>query len=133
MHFRPSRLRFILIRGGFCVLILLILWQIRTLLTNNLSLHRKPVQIFYWQEFPDEKNFFNKEQRLIQIELIEKQKRTNQFNWTRIFQEIYTRKVEHLHQHDGKNFYKMISHIPTSDIPQKTFEIFEETPVGKDY
>lgn len=125
MFIRISRLRLILIRCGFVIISVFILWQIRTFLREN----RNSVDIFYWQELPHGKKFLSKEQRLVQIEFLEKHRRQNQLNWTQIFHEIYARKLQQIQQRDQKTSDKIIRHIPTQNSSQKIFQIFEETPV----
>jgi hypothetical protein len=129
MYLRISRLRFVLVRCCFFVIILLFLLELKTFYKNDISSNKNPIEILFWEQLNNQDKFLTNEQRIEQIEFIEKLRKKNQLNWTNIFYDIYQRKIEKLHQRDMKNIYKyrIIEH--TENIPQKTYEIFEETPV----
>ncbi len=129
MYFRLSRLRFMLVRCCFFLLILLFLLQIRTYFQNDILLKSNSIENLYWQELHHQDKFLTNEQRIERIEYYEKQRKKIKLNWTNVFYDIYQRKIEKLNQRDLKNFYKYRSTKISPNISQNIIEIFEETPV----
>ncbi len=129
MYLRISRLRFVLVRCCFMLIILLFLLEIRIFLKNNNLSNKNPIEISFWKKLSNQDKLLTNQQRLDEIELTEKQRKKHDLNWTSIFYTIYQRKIQKLHQRDIKNSYKHIAIENTQNISQKIFEIFEETPV----
>jgi len=131
MFLRISRLRFVLVRCCFFLIILLFILEIKTFIKNDILINKNPIEILFWEQLNNQDKFLTNEQRIKQIQLIENQRRKHQFNWTNIFYDMYQRKIEKLHQRDLKNTYKYRIIENIENISQETFEIFEETPVKK--
>jgi len=131
MFLRISRLRFVLVRCCFFLIILLFILEIKTFIKNDILLNKNPMEILFWEQLNNQDKFLTNEQRIKQIQLIENERKKYQFNWTNIFYDIYQRKIEKLHQRDLKNTYKYRIIENIENISQETFEIFEETPVKK--
>jgi hypothetical protein len=129
MFLRISRLRFVLVRCCFFLIILLFILEIKTFIKNDILLNKNPMEILFWEQLNNQDKFLTNEQRIKQIQLIENERKKYQFNWTNIFYDIYQRKIEKLHQRDLKNTYKYRIIENIENISQETFEIFEETPV----
>ncbi|CAF1277758.1 unnamed protein product [Adineta steineri] len=128
MYLRVSRLRCVLVRCSILLIILLFLLEIRIFVKNTISstTTTNPIEISFWQKLDDQDKLLTNEKK---IELIEKYRKKYDLNWTNIFHNIYKRKIEKLYQKDMKNDYKYIIMENMTNIPQKTFVIFEETPV----
>jgi len=129
MYLRISRLRLVLVRCCLIFIILLFILELKIFFKNDVLLNKNPFEILFWEKLNNEDKFLTNQQRIEQIELIEKQKEIPQLNWTNIFYDIYRKKIEKLHQRDMKNLYKYQTTENVQNISQKTFEIFEETPV----
>ena len=129
MHFRLSRLRFLLLRSVFCLLFFILILKIRTFFRNDMSLKTNLMEILYWQEFDNEDRLLSKEQRIEQIESFENQRRKEKINWTMVFYDLYERKLAKLNQRDQNNLYKIRNTNKTQTSPQNSIEIIEETPV----
>ena len=131
MYLRISRLRFVLVRCCLLVIILLFLLEIRIFFPNDIYSNKNPMEILFWQKFMMQDKLLTNEQRIEHIDLIQKQRKRNQLNWTNIFYDIYQRKNERLDQRDMTNTYKIITKDTSQNFSQKIYEIFEETPVRK--
>jgi hypothetical protein len=129
MYFRLSRLRFVLVRGCFLLIILLFTLKFRTFFTNDISLTKNPIEILFWEQLYKQDQLLTNEEKIEQIQFLEKQRKKNHLNWTNIFYDIYQRKIEKMNERDMKNIYKYRSRKNTQNFSQKIFEIFEETPV----
>jgi hypothetical protein len=129
MYLRISRLRFVVIRCCFLLIILLFLLEIRIFFNDEISSYKNPMEILFWQKFLLQDKSLTNEEKIEQIESIDKRRKKNILNWTNIFYDIYQRKLEKLNQRDITNAYKHINIDNSPNISQKIFEIFEETPV----
>ncbi|CAF3778380.1 unnamed protein product [Rotaria socialis] len=130
MYLRISRLRFVLVRCCFLLIILLFLLEIKIFLFyNDNSSKKSPMEISFWQQLYEQDQLLTDEQRVKQLESIEQQRMKIEPNWTNIFFNIYRRKLARLDQRDMKTSYKYRTIENRQNFLQTTFEIFEETPV----
>ncbi|CAF0848503.1 unnamed protein product [Rotaria sordida] len=129
MHLRISRLRFVLVRCCLLLIILLFLLEMKIFFKNDNISNKSLMEILFWKNLLKQDQLLTNEQRIEQIELIVKQRKKNELNWTNMFYDIYRRKIEKLNQRDMKNVYKYSIIENIQNISQITFEIFEETPV----
>ncbi|UJR36727.1 hypothetical protein I4U23_029443 [Adineta vaga] len=130
MYLRLSRLRFVIVRACFLLIILLFILQIRlSFKKKNFSSTKNPFEISFWQKLYNLDKLLTNQQKIEQIELLYKQRRRNELNWTSIFYNIYRRKTIKLEEKDMKHTekHRVIETLPS--VSQKIFEIYEETPV----
>lgn len=129
MHFRLSRLRFVLVRCCCFLIIFLLILELKSFFQTNSDSNKTPKEILFWEQLNKQDKYLTTEQRIEQIKLIEKQNQKNHLNWTKIFYKIYQTKIEKLDQKDMKNIYKHKIIENKENVSQKIFQIFEETPV----
>lgn len=127
MFLRLSRLRFVLIRSCFLSLSIILFLQIVTLF-NHENITNKTDQEVSLEQSSDKD--LTDENRLQQIESIDKQFRTKEFNWTSIFLNNYARKLLKINQRDDQTNYKYRFKENQPKIAQTQFDIFEETLVS---
>ncbi|CAF1221317.1 unnamed protein product [Rotaria sordida] len=135
MFFRLSRIRFIIIRTCIISLIIILFLQFSTLFNNNDNIQINKYdrlltsEELFWQKLYDEDKNLTDEQRIKQIELINKNFIKKNFNWTKIFFDSYTRKLLKINERDMKTIYKYRFKNNEKNILQENFQIFEETLV----
>ena len=134
MGFRLSRLRFIVVRACIISFIIILYLQFVDIFTSDNS-HSHDSDEFltptqFWKKLSNEDKELTDKQRIKQIELIEKQTKKIDLNWTNIFFDSYSRKLSKLNERNIKTTYKYQFKENQNNISQNTFQIFEETPVS---
>jgi hypothetical protein len=134
MYLRLSRLRIVLFRIGILCLIVLCLLQIRAFFYEEkhlfVSMNISPIERLFWSRLVNHDSRLTTEQKLNEIKLFFDKRTIHDNNWTRIFHDLYQRKLQKLDQRDRDNSQKL-KFIDNRTIPRQTvFEIVEETPVS---
>lgn len=130
MYFRLSRLRFVLVRYCVLFLIFILILELKLYFQTDEYPKKNAREILFWNQLYNQDRYLTNQQRIEQIQLIEKQKQFQPLNWTRIFYEIYQRKTEKLYEKDKKNAYKYQLKRNHQNLSQNLFQIFEETLVN---
>jgi lipopolysaccharide export LptBFGC system permease protein LptF len=138
MFLRLARLRFVVVRSCFISIIIILFLQFvaffnhddfqsttKNKIDDSLSSNEK----LFWKKLADEDAHITEKQRIKGIQLNQNQTEKTKLNWKNIFSDIYQRKIAILNERDTKTPYKYRNNKHEQNIQQKTFEIFEETPV----
>ncbi|CAF1367190.1 unnamed protein product [Adineta steineri] len=137
MLFRSFRIRFIIIRSCIISLIIILFFQIITFLKNE-NIHLQDINIwnkayrlekYFWKNLLNEDKDLTDEQRIKRIELIKKQNTIKEFNWTNIFFDSYTRKLNKVYEKNIATTYKYRFKDRQPNVSQEIYEVFEETLV----
>ena len=135
MLFRPSRLRFIIVRSCIVSVIIIVFLQVlpyfnaddtppkdtNRILTFELKLREK---------FSREDTGLSDDERVERIKSVNTRLDKEEVNWTRVFLESYKKKSVVLSARDSKTVYKSRFNEVLQGLPQQTIEIFEETKVS---
>jgi len=139
MYPRLSCLRSILNRIGCLTLIVFLFFEFRNYFYHDDEILLVPLTLnsrerSFWLKLFDQDRRIDTNDRLDQIQFVinEQQQRSTR-NWTLIFNDLYKRKLITLNERDKNNPYKSrLIHSDPLNLP-KTFDIFEETPVKKNF
>ncbi|CAF0922723.1 unnamed protein product [Adineta ricciae] len=130
MYLRISRVRFVIVRVCLLLIIFLLLLEFRlTFKTPSISAIKNPVEIAFWRKLHNLDRLLTDKQKIEQIELLDKQRKRNDLNWTNIFYHVYHKKTNKLYEKDMKNIEKSRWVETESSTLQNTYDIYEETPV----
>lgn len=123
MYFRKSRVRFIAIRCGLFLFILLFIYKFK----QSFEIDDHSTESLFWKQIRQQDRYLTDQQRIHRIQSIQKSSNRYDHNWTRIFYEIYENKLAK----QTKNLHKQIFFDRQQNLSsQQTFQIFEETPVS---
>ena len=132
MYLRISRVRFVIVRVCLLLIIFLLVLEFRlTFKTPSISSSKNPVEIAFWRKLHNLDRLLTDKQKIEQIELLDKQRKRNDLNWTNIFYHVYHKKTNKLYEKDMKNIEKSRWVENESSTLQNTYDIYEETPVCK--
>lgn len=130
MYLRISRVRFVIVRACLLLIVFLLLLELRlTFKTSKISSIKNPIELAFWRKLHNLDRLLTDKQKIEQIELLDKQRKRNDLNWTNIFYYVYHKKTNKLYEKDMKNLEKSRWIEAESSTPQNTYEIYEETPV----
>ena len=133
MYLRKSRLRSVVLRACCLFTVVFILFKFGTFINGDkaplLLLNTNQPASSFWQQLSEQDRLLTDEQRIQRIESSANQLKAKEFNWTRIFNDIYQRKTDKLNERDAQSAFKSLSMHSPSLAQQKSFDIFEETPV----
>ena len=134
MYLRLSRLRLVLLRTGVVLLIGLFLFELQLFFSKErnqfLPMNTNAMERSFWSKLIDEDKVLTAEQRLERIKSISDEKSIAALNWTKMFFDLYQRKIQTLNLRDRTNADKVKQFEDSFPPSQDIFEIYEETPVG---